>query len=221
MGIKTVPHRPYSPDLAPCDFCLFPNLRGCRYETIEEMKKAMTKVIETLRQEDFHGAFQKVLETVQQVHCSRRRLLRRGLEFHVGTINKSAHIEKSGNLFNDPRIITYRRSWIPSKWITESMHCTTNFIYIYIYIYIYNIYIYIYIYIFNNMYETKLTHLWSDNFSLNEWISYIDKRFFIDFHFKKNILQGIFCFFKLQKLCKIGFISLHNFSPHHQLRSKL
>ena len=38
MGIKTVPHPPYSPDLAPCDFWLFPKLRGCRYETIEEMK---------------------------------------------------------------------------------------------------------------------------------------------------------------------------------------
>ena len=39
------------------------------------------------------------------MHCSRRRLLRRGLEFHVCTINKSAHTKKSGNLFNDPRII--------------------------------------------------------------------------------------------------------------------
>ena len=29
MGIKTVPHPPYSPDLAPCDFSLFPKLRGC------------------------------------------------------------------------------------------------------------------------------------------------------------------------------------------------
>ena len=62
MGIKTVPHPPYSPDLAPCDFCLFPKLRGCRYETIEEMKEAVTKVIDTLTQEDFHGAFQKLLE---------------------------------------------------------------------------------------------------------------------------------------------------------------
>ena len=58
MGIKTVPHRPYSPDLAPCDFWLFPKLRGCHYETIEEMKEAVTKVT----QEDFHGAFQKLLE---------------------------------------------------------------------------------------------------------------------------------------------------------------
>ena len=59
MGIKTVPHRPYIPDLAPCDFCLFSKLRGSRYETIEERKEAVTKVIDTLTQEDFHGAFQK------------------------------------------------------------------------------------------------------------------------------------------------------------------
>ena len=62
MGIKTVPYPPYSPDLAPSDFCLFPKLRGCRYETIEEMKEALTKVIDTLTQEEFHGAFQKLLE---------------------------------------------------------------------------------------------------------------------------------------------------------------
>ena len=66
MGIKTVRHPPYSPDLAPCAFWLFPKLkeklRGYRYETIEEMKEAVTKFIDTLTQEDFHGAFQWVLE---------------------------------------------------------------------------------------------------------------------------------------------------------------
>ena len=63
IGIKTVPQPPCRPDLAPCDFWLFPKLRGCRsYETIEEMKEALTKVIDTLTQEDFHGAFQKLLE---------------------------------------------------------------------------------------------------------------------------------------------------------------
>ena len=62
MSIKTVPHPLYSPDLAPCDFWLFPKLRGCRYETIEEMKEVVMKVIDTLTQEDFHGAFQKLLE---------------------------------------------------------------------------------------------------------------------------------------------------------------
>ena len=66
MGTKTVPHLPYSLDLAPCDFWLFPKLKeklaGCRYETIEEMKEAVMKVIDTLTQDDFYGAFQKLLE---------------------------------------------------------------------------------------------------------------------------------------------------------------
>ena len=61
MSIKTVLHRPYCPDLTSCGFWLFRKPRGCRYETIE-MKEAVTKVIDTLRQEDFHGAFQKLLE---------------------------------------------------------------------------------------------------------------------------------------------------------------
>ena len=61
MDIKTVPQPPYSRDFAPCGFWLFPKLRGCRYETIE-MKEAVTKVIDTLTQQVFHGAFQKLLE---------------------------------------------------------------------------------------------------------------------------------------------------------------
>ena len=86
MDIKTVPHPPYSLDLAPCDFWLFPKLKeklgGCRYETIEEMKEAVTKAINT-------WGLPEVIGTVKQVHCSQKRLLRRGLEFHVRTINKS------------------------------------------------------------------------------------------------------------------------------------
>ena len=66
IGIKTVPQPPYSPDLALCDFWLFPKVkekfRGCHYETIEEMKEAVTKIIDTLTQEDFAGDFQKLME---------------------------------------------------------------------------------------------------------------------------------------------------------------
>ena len=62
MGIKTVPQPPYCPDVAPYDFWSFPKLTGCRYETIEEMKEAVTKVTDMLTQEDFDGALQKLLE---------------------------------------------------------------------------------------------------------------------------------------------------------------
>ena len=62
MGINTVPHPPYSPDNATFDFLLFPKLRGCRYETIEEMKEAVWKVTDMFIQHDFHGTFKKLLE---------------------------------------------------------------------------------------------------------------------------------------------------------------
>ena len=61
-SILAINYLSYSPELVPCVFWLFPKLRGYRYETIEEMKKAVTKVIDTFTQEDFHGAFQKLLE---------------------------------------------------------------------------------------------------------------------------------------------------------------
>ena len=63
MSIKTVPQPPYSRDLVLRDFCLFHKLRGCRrFETIEEVKEAVTKVIDTLTQEEFHGTLKKLLE---------------------------------------------------------------------------------------------------------------------------------------------------------------
>ena len=71
MGIKTVPPPPYSPHIATCDFWLFRKLRGCRYETIEEMKEAATRVIDTLTQEDFHGAFQVLLKRYNKCIAAR------------------------------------------------------------------------------------------------------------------------------------------------------
>ena len=62
MGIKTLSYPPYNQDLLPVIFSLFPKLTVCRYETIEEMKETVRKVIDTLTQEDFHGAFQMLLE---------------------------------------------------------------------------------------------------------------------------------------------------------------
>ena len=44
-GYEILPHPPYSPDLAPPDFCLFPNLKksliGRRFENIEDAISAV------------------------------------------------------------------------------------------------------------------------------------------------------------------------------------
>ena len=109
--IKTVPHPPYSPDLAPCDFWLFPNPRGCRYETIKEMKEAVTKVIDTLTQEDFHEAFQKLLERYN-------KRIPTGGDYFKGDVSFMCILEikvpirkKSGNLFYYLRILFCPVSW--------------------------------------------------------------------------------------------------------------
>ena len=105
MDINTVPHSPYSPDLAPCDFWLFPKLRGCRYEIIEEMKVAVTKVIDTLIQEDFHGSFQKLLERYNKCIAAGRDNFERDLSFMCVLSIKVPIRKRSGYIFNDPRTI--------------------------------------------------------------------------------------------------------------------
>ena len=55
------------------------------------MKEAVTKVIDTLTQEDFHGAFQKLLEWYNKCIAAGGDYFK----FHVCTINKSAHMKKS------------------------------------------------------------------------------------------------------------------------------
>ena len=108
MGIKTVRHPPYSRDLAPCDFWLFPKLRGCRYETIEEMKEAVTKVIDTLTQEDFHGAFQELLEWYKKCIAVKGDYLERDKSFMCVLSIKVPIRKKSGNLLYTSRTLVLR-----------------------------------------------------------------------------------------------------------------
>ena len=114
MGINTVPQPPYSPDLAPCDFCLFPKLRGCGYETIEEMKEAVTKVIDMRTQEDFHGAFQKLLKWYKCI-AGGGDYFEEDKSFMCVLSIKVPIRKKSGNLFNDPRIYIYIYMYVPDS----------------------------------------------------------------------------------------------------------
>ena len=101
MGIKTAPHPSHRPDLALCDLWLFPKLRGCRYKTIEEIKEAVTKVIDTLTQEDLHGAFLNFLERYNTCIAA-------GWVYFEGDKSFILYEKHSGNLFDDPRIYVER-----------------------------------------------------------------------------------------------------------------
>ena len=71
------------------------------------MKEAVTKDMFTFTPEDFDGAFQKLLEWYNKCIAAGGDYFEGGLEFHVCTINKSAHMKKVGNLLNDPCIYIY------------------------------------------------------------------------------------------------------------------
>jgi hypothetical protein len=55
-----VPHPPYSPDLVACDFALFPKLivklKGRRFETVSDIHKKSQAVLDSVKENDFHGA---------------------------------------------------------------------------------------------------------------------------------------------------------------------
>ncbi|PNF18540.1 hypothetical protein B7P43_G08515 [Cryptotermes secundus] len=61
--MAVVPHPLYSPDLAPCNFFLFPKmkikLKGRRFDTVEEIQAEMQTVLNTLTKKDFQDAFEK------------------------------------------------------------------------------------------------------------------------------------------------------------------
>ena len=62
-SIKTLSHAPYSPDLAPCDFFLFPNLKkelaGKHFNTEQEVKTAVQGSLERLGSEGLLFVFEK------------------------------------------------------------------------------------------------------------------------------------------------------------------
>jgi len=60
---SVIPHPPYSPDLAPCDFFLFSKMKlkleGRRFDNIEGIQAESQRVLDTLTEKDFQEAFQK------------------------------------------------------------------------------------------------------------------------------------------------------------------
>jgi [histone H3]-lysine36 N-dimethyltransferase SETMAR len=59
--ITLLPHPPYSPDLAPCDFFLFPKLKkelaGRRFERIENLARAVNSILNTITNQEYENSF--------------------------------------------------------------------------------------------------------------------------------------------------------------------
>ena len=68
------------------------------------MKEAVTKVIDVLTQEDFHGTFQKLLERYNKCIAAGGDYFEGDLSFMCVLSIKMPIRKKSGNLFKNPRI---------------------------------------------------------------------------------------------------------------------
>jgi hypothetical protein len=72
--IAVISHPPYSPDLSPCNFFLFPKkklkLKGRRVDTIEKLKAISQRVLDTLTEKDFQEAFQKQMRRWDRYLCA-------------------------------------------------------------------------------------------------------------------------------------------------------
>jgi len=63
LGYERIYHAPYSPDLAPMDFAVFPRLkselRGRRFETLEELRLAVRSEVGRFESEWYLTVYQK------------------------------------------------------------------------------------------------------------------------------------------------------------------
>jgi len=63
LGMERLPHAPYSPDLAPMDFALFPRLksemRGKRYDDLDDLRMEVRRLMSSYKKEWFRDVFSK------------------------------------------------------------------------------------------------------------------------------------------------------------------
>lgn len=69
-GVTVLDHPPYSPDLAPADFFLFPRmkevLKGARFADVSAIQGRVTSVLRSIPKEAFSDSFQKLYERCQK-----------------------------------------------------------------------------------------------------------------------------------------------------------
>ena len=73
-GISVVPQPPYSPDLSPCDFFLFPklkfHLKGRYFGTVDNIQKFVTDQLRAFLHEDFQHCYREWEQCLQRCVAS-------------------------------------------------------------------------------------------------------------------------------------------------------
>jgi hypothetical protein len=77
--LTLTPQLPYSPDLAPCDFRLFPKLkmglRGRRFAIVDDIKENAEAGLRAIKKRRFERMFQSLRKPMEQLCVCRRTVL--------------------------------------------------------------------------------------------------------------------------------------------------
>ena len=80
--ITMLHHSTYSPKLAPCDFFLFPKLKGIlkrtRFQGVEDIKTSLTRHLKTITKKRIFTVLQSVVKKNGKVHQSQRGNISKG-----------------------------------------------------------------------------------------------------------------------------------------------
>ena len=73
--LQVLPHPPYSPDVAPCDFWLLPTLKEClagrKFHRMQDLAKAVFSELRRIPKDDYAAAMEKWIARLQT--CIKRR----------------------------------------------------------------------------------------------------------------------------------------------------
>lgn len=68
--VRLLHHPPYSPDLAPCDFFLFPKIKkelaGRHFDRVENLARAIKTITDAIKREDYERCFQNWQERLKR-----------------------------------------------------------------------------------------------------------------------------------------------------------
>jgi hypothetical protein len=107
-----IPHPPHLPDLAPCDFTLFPKLKmklkGWRFETVSNIQRELQKVLSSIKENDFCDAFEVWKKTMGSLYTFPRRLFWRRLQPKMSKLSQHFFFDLIRELSDTPLYVSYR-----------------------------------------------------------------------------------------------------------------
>ena len=69
-SVTVLPHPPYSLDMTPADYFMFPKLKialeGTRFRSVAQIKARLTAVLKTIPKEEFLASFQRALQSLHR-----------------------------------------------------------------------------------------------------------------------------------------------------------